>query len=76
MKRTELSKFRRLPVRGSHDWLAISRILDAGCLAHVGFFSTISRFLFRRSMAADYSSYLVRRLAACRRNLKPAFQRA
>jgi uncharacterized protein len=33
-KRTEL---RRIPSRGSHDWNTISRILDAGFLAHVGF---------------------------------------
>jgi uncharacterized protein len=33
-KRTEL---RRIPNRGSHDWETISRILDAGFLAHVGF---------------------------------------
>jgi uncharacterized protein len=33
-KRTEL---RRIPDRGSNDWETISRILDAGFLAHVGF---------------------------------------
>jgi uncharacterized protein len=33
-KRSEL---RRIPNRGSHDWEAINRILDAGFLAHVGF---------------------------------------
>jgi nitroimidazol reductase NimA-like FMN-containing flavoprotein (pyridoxamine 5'-phosphate oxidase superfamily) len=33
-KRTEL---RRVPVRGSNDWNSISRILDLGFLAHVGF---------------------------------------
>jgi hypothetical protein len=34
---TSRSKLRRTPVRGSHDWNAISRILDVGFLAHVGF---------------------------------------
>jgi uncharacterized protein len=33
-KRTEL---RRIPDRGSNEWETISRILDAGFLAHVGF---------------------------------------
>jgi uncharacterized protein len=33
-KRTEL---RRIPDRGSHDWVTITQILDAGFLAHVGF---------------------------------------
>lgn len=33
-KRTEL---RRIPDRGSHDWATITKILDAGFLAHVGF---------------------------------------
>jgi len=33
-KRTEL---RRIPDRGSHDWVTINQILDAGFLAHVGF---------------------------------------
>jgi uncharacterized protein len=33
-KRTEL---RRIPDRGSHDWVMITQILDAGFLAHVGF---------------------------------------
>ena len=33
-KRTEL---RRIPDRGSHDWIAINQILDAGFLAHIAF---------------------------------------
>jgi uncharacterized protein len=33
-KRTELH---RIPCRGSHEWKTITRILDAGFLAHVGF---------------------------------------
>ena len=33
-KRTEL---RRIPDRGSYDWVTITQILDAGFLAHVGF---------------------------------------
>lgn len=33
-KRTEL---RRIPDRGSYDWVTINQILDAGFLAHVGF---------------------------------------
>lgn len=33
-RRTEL---RRYPARGSHDWNTVSRILDIGFLAHVGF---------------------------------------
>jgi uncharacterized protein len=37
MKPTKRSELRRLPARGSHDWNAISRILDVGFLAHVGF---------------------------------------
>ncbi len=37
MNRTKLSELRRIPVRGSRDWDAIGRILDAGFLAHVGF---------------------------------------
>jgi len=37
MNRTKLSELRRIPVRGSHDWDTIGRILDAGFLAHVGF---------------------------------------
>lgn len=37
MKQTNRSELRRIPVRGSHDWNAISRILDIGFLAHVGF---------------------------------------
>ncbi len=37
MKRTERSRLRRLPKRGSHDVAAIHAILDAGFLAHVGF---------------------------------------
>ena len=37
MKQTNRSELRRIPVRGSHDWNAIRRILDIGFLAHVGF---------------------------------------
>jgi len=37
MKRTERSRLRRLPRRGSHDAATIHAILDAGFLAHVGF---------------------------------------
>lgn len=37
MHRTKRSELRRVPVRGSHDWNTISRILDVGFLAHVGF---------------------------------------
>lgn len=37
MKRTSRSELRRIPARGSHEWNTISRILDAGLLAHVGF---------------------------------------
>ena len=33
-KRTEL---RRIPDRGSYDWVTITQILDAGFLAHIGF---------------------------------------
>jgi nitroimidazol reductase NimA-like FMN-containing flavoprotein (pyridoxamine 5'-phosphate oxidase superfamily) len=37
MTLTSRSKLRRTPVRESHDWNAISRILDVDFLAHVGF---------------------------------------
>lgn len=37
MKLTNRSELRRVPARGSHDWQTITRILDAGFLAHVGF---------------------------------------
>jgi uncharacterized protein len=37
MNPTKRSELRRIPVRGSHDWETIGRILDAGFLAHVGF---------------------------------------
>lgn len=37
MKRTSRSELCRIPARGSHEWNTISRILDAGFLAHVGF---------------------------------------
>jgi nitroimidazol reductase NimA-like FMN-containing flavoprotein (pyridoxamine 5'-phosphate oxidase superfamily) len=37
MKKTSRSEVRRIPVRGSQDWITISRILDVGFLAHVGF---------------------------------------
>ncbi len=37
MKRTERSRLRRLPRRGSHDAATVHAILDAGFLAHVGF---------------------------------------
>jgi nitroimidazol reductase NimA-like FMN-containing flavoprotein (pyridoxamine 5'-phosphate oxidase superfamily) len=37
MNLTRRSELRRIPVRGSHDWDTIGRILDAGFLAHVGF---------------------------------------
>jgi uncharacterized protein len=37
MKPTKRNELRRLPVRGSHNWDTISRILDVGFLAHVGF---------------------------------------
>jgi uncharacterized protein len=37
MNLTKRSELRRIPVRGSHDWDTISRILDVGFLAHVGF---------------------------------------
>src|SRR5713101_4778207 len=37
MNLTKRSELRRIPVRGSHDWETISRILDVGFLAHVGF---------------------------------------
>jgi nitroimidazol reductase NimA-like FMN-containing flavoprotein (pyridoxamine 5'-phosphate oxidase superfamily) len=37
MTLTSRSELRRIPVRGSHDWDTISRILDVGFLAHVGF---------------------------------------
>jgi uncharacterized protein len=37
MKPTKRSELHRLPSRGSHDWDTISRILDVGFLAHVGF---------------------------------------
>ncbi len=37
MKQTRRSELRRIPARGSHDWETITRILDVGFLAHVGF---------------------------------------
>jgi len=37
MNLTRRSELRRIPLRGSHDWDTIGRILDAGFLAHVGF---------------------------------------
>jgi uncharacterized protein len=37
MNLTKRSELRRIPARGSHDWNTISRILDVGFLAHVGF---------------------------------------
>src|SRR5712671_6567910 len=37
MNLTKRSELRRIPVRGSDDWETISRILDVGFLAHVGF---------------------------------------
>jgi nitroimidazol reductase NimA-like FMN-containing flavoprotein (pyridoxamine 5'-phosphate oxidase superfamily) len=37
MNLTKRSELRRIPARGSHDWDTVSRILDAGFLAHVGF---------------------------------------
>ncbi len=37
MNLTERSELRRIPVRGSHDWETVARILDVGFLAHVGF---------------------------------------
>jgi len=37
MNLTKRSELRRIPVRGSHDWETIGRILDVGFLAHVGF---------------------------------------
>ncbi len=37
MRKTGRSELRRIPVRGSHDWNAICRILDVGFIAHVGF---------------------------------------
>jgi uncharacterized protein len=37
MNLTTRSELRRIPLRGSHDWDTIGRILDAGFLAHVGF---------------------------------------
>src|SRR5258707_14188233 len=37
MNLTRRSELRRIPVRGSHDWDTVSRILDVGFLAHVGF---------------------------------------
>jgi hypothetical protein len=36
-KPTKRSELRRMPARESHDWNAISHILDAGFIAHVGF---------------------------------------
>jgi len=37
MMLTSRSEHRRIAARGSHDWNTVSRILDAGFLAHVGF---------------------------------------
>jgi uncharacterized protein len=37
MKVSTRSELRRIPVRGSHDWNTICRILDIGFIAHVGF---------------------------------------
>lgn len=37
MNLTRRSELCRIPLRGSHDWDTIGRILDAGFLAHVGF---------------------------------------
>ena|SRR5208282_1353441 len=37
MNLTKRSELRRIPVRGSHDWDTVGRILDVGFLAHVGF---------------------------------------
>jgi uncharacterized protein len=37
MNLTKRSELRRIPVRGSHDWDTVARILDIGLLAHVGF---------------------------------------
>jgi nitroimidazol reductase NimA-like FMN-containing flavoprotein (pyridoxamine 5'-phosphate oxidase superfamily) len=34
---TARSRLRRLPERGSHEWTTVTRILDAGLLAFVGF---------------------------------------
>lgn len=37
MQITDRTKVRRLPARGSNEWSAITEILDAAYLAHVGF---------------------------------------
>jgi uncharacterized protein len=37
MNQTKRSELRRMAARGSHEWTTISRILDVGFLAHVGF---------------------------------------
>jgi nitroimidazol reductase NimA-like FMN-containing flavoprotein (pyridoxamine 5'-phosphate oxidase superfamily) len=37
MNPTKRAELRRIPDRGSHDWVTINQILDAGFLAHVGF---------------------------------------
>jgi hypothetical protein len=37
MNLTERTQLRRIPDRGSHDWVTITQILDAGFLAHFGF---------------------------------------
>jgi nitroimidazol reductase NimA-like FMN-containing flavoprotein (pyridoxamine 5'-phosphate oxidase superfamily) len=37
MNLTKRSELRRIPVRGSHDWDTVGRILDVGFLAHAGF---------------------------------------
>ena len=37
MNRTKRSELHPIPVRGSHDWDTVGRILDVGFLAHVGF---------------------------------------
>jgi uncharacterized protein len=37
MNLSKRSELRRIPVRGSHDWDTVARILDVGFLAHVGF---------------------------------------
>src|SRR5579862_2427838 len=66
MNLTKRSELRRIPIRGSHDWDTIARILDVGFLAHVGFCASGQPFVIPTLYGRDGDKLYLHGSAASR----------
>ena len=66
MNLTNRSELRRIPIRGSHDWDTIARILDVGFLAHVGFCASGQPFVIPTLYGRDGDKLYLHGSAASR----------